>query len=320
MRQDTDFEDTNYSEIIYRSLLKYRNSIFGFSILLVVLYHWCCDSASLQKFFLPFINGAIGCDIFFFLSAFGLCFSLNKYTIVQFYKRRVLRIYPLFILLNIYCSIVQICNGAKLDLWDWFCNLSGLSYYGLGGSINNWFISSLILLYFLTPGLYKLCLRLGNLAFYIVMILAFSAIYILKPDWPYESFIARIPLYILGILYYNYKGNLANLKVPLLLCLVFFQLSYNAHEYFMMLATFMPVLLLSLIVICNNINNHHVISYIGSKSLEIFFGNIIARGILRMFDFSDIETVLMYIPLNILFSTIMIFLGMMLSRLFNSKI
>lgn len=312
----------NIDVTIYNNIIKHRSPIFGFAIIMIILYHWMADAGSLQKFFLPFNKGYIGCDIFYFLSAFGLCFSLKKHKLSEFYKRRVLRIYPLFFCLTTYTSALAIRQGSNLSCWDWICNLSGLSYFNIGGQFHNWFISSILLMYVILPLLYKICELLGNYSFYITLVSAFLCIMLFKPIWYYDCFIARIPVFVFGILYFQQRGNLLMLKWPLLAHILFIQLAYNTHETFLWTAMFMPILIVFLIVLCESLSErfYSLLSYIGSKSIELFFGNIIARSIIRQLQTTDINGVLLYIPTNLIGGVFFIALGLLFTKLlYHSK-
>ena len=134
---------TLLSDWLYSSIVKNRNAFFGFSIIYILLYH--------SGVWPLFGRGYIGVDIFLFLSAFGLCFSLKKHTLFKFYVRRLNRIYPLFLLSNLLKWGIERCQGIRVGLWDTVCDISGLTFLGIGGTHLLWFIPSLMILYILPP-------------------------------------------------------------------------------------------------------------------------------------------------------------------------
>ena len=134
---------SHLSEYIYGSLIKNREAVFGFSILYILLYH--------SGFTPLFGRGYIGVVLFLFLSAFGCSFSLKKHTLLQFYLRRLNRVYPLFVISNLLKWCIGRYNGERLGVWDSVCDISGLTFWGMGGRHLLWFIPSLILLYIFTP-------------------------------------------------------------------------------------------------------------------------------------------------------------------------
>lgn len=87
---------------IFTDITKYRSSLMGIAMLSVFLFHsmgdWMptmiCNIAA---------NGAIGVDVFLFLSSIGLTYSITKNpSVTAFYKRRVLRIMPTYVLSSVY--------------------------------------------------------------------------------------------------------------------------------------------------------------------------------------------------------------------------
>ena len=81
---------------ISNSIEHYRNELMGIAIISIIVYH-CVGHINFPAF--PLNYGFIGVDIFMFLSGYGLCFAIKKWKIKDFYLRRLLRVYPLFLLL-----------------------------------------------------------------------------------------------------------------------------------------------------------------------------------------------------------------------------
>lgn len=103
----------------------YRSSIMGFAMLLVVLYHAFCIS----RFFIPFMYGYIGGDIFFLLTGMGLSRSYSKHRWSVFIKNRISRIFPLFFLYATLKSIYYWAIGQDVTFIDYLCNITTLSYF-----------------------------------------------------------------------------------------------------------------------------------------------------------------------------------------------
>ena len=135
--------DNSISNYIFDCIKKYRNAFYGFSILYIILYHMGVSPI--------FGRGFIGVDVFLFFSAFGCCFSLQKHSLATFYIRRLNRIYPLFVISNLLKQLIERYNGLELEAWDSFCDITGLTYFGVGGIHKLWFIPSLMILYIITP-------------------------------------------------------------------------------------------------------------------------------------------------------------------------
>lgn len=125
----------------------------GLAILIIILSHLVVVDPSLPfvKIFTP---GFIGVDIFLFFSGYSLGFSYIKRTSKDFYVKRIKRIVPMFLLFATLSSLVHIAKGDQLTILDWFCNLSTLSYYGIGGFAIDWYLSSIFLFYLAYPLLF----------------------------------------------------------------------------------------------------------------------------------------------------------------------
>lgn len=95
----------------------------------------------------------IGNNIFFIMSGFlfgiqGKAFN----SMVQWYKKRVKRIYVPYEMMIIVLFLVHIVLGIQLNARQWgkqFLGLQGWS--GVAGATHTWFITSLLICYLLTP-------------------------------------------------------------------------------------------------------------------------------------------------------------------------
>lgn len=130
----------------------------GIAILMILLYHQP-DSGIIKGIY--FYPGFTGVDIFLFFSGFGLCYSLNKNSLGEFYKRRFSRILPLYMLLGL---IAGLMHYQEYTIWDYICNMTSLSYWGLGGNEFDWYLSSLIIFYLAFPILYWVISKSPNRA------------------------------------------------------------------------------------------------------------------------------------------------------------
>ena len=134
--------------------LKNKQISGGIAMTLVLLYHmFVMDSTiSLLKIFFA---GYLGVDIFFILSGYGLCYSLNNNSISSFYKRRFKKILPLYWLMSLSVLAFYSFSGKDITFRDCICNLFSLNYYKVGGFVYEWYLSALIIFYVLFPLLYR---------------------------------------------------------------------------------------------------------------------------------------------------------------------
>jgi peptidoglycan/LPS O-acetylase OafA/YrhL len=142
-------------KIIERANLisKYRDSIMGFAILWVAFFHSGIDfgKTGFLSYFLSFIKytGYLGVDIFFFVSGFGLMVGRckKKYSIYSFYKRRFLRIMPMF---WFFLSLSIVLFGMTRNLSSTLIEYTGISFLLLH-DFNQWFINAIIFCYLIFP-------------------------------------------------------------------------------------------------------------------------------------------------------------------------
>lgn len=272
------------------SLLKNRTTSMGLAMIFVVLYHlFCADkSITVWKLFYP---GYMGVDIFLLLSSYGLCFSINKNSVVNFWKRRYVRILPVFFLMSIFITLINLWSGENVSSWDWFCNMTTLSYYtNLGGQFIDWYLSSLIVLYLLFPLIYKFILHLSDkqtvlvISCSIFFVLAFSTF--IDIDWKYECSIGRLPIFLSGIACFKnktiFEKQISSVFLFCFLLSLFLYMYGYIHTYmvFYMLA---PVFLYLTSMFVNVINTKFsrilkFINLIGTNSLEIYAANVVAMA------------------------------------------
>jgi peptidoglycan/LPS O-acetylase OafA/YrhL len=127
-----------------------RTAIMGLAMLSVMLFHQYFTSVIPFNIFHNF--GYWGVDVFLFLSGMGLVQSLKKNTLQEYYKRRYRRIIPsclfcgttkylVFIFLG--SSVAILKDGLKMGWWSL-------------ASFDLWFIPTIIILYIISPLLYRL--------------------------------------------------------------------------------------------------------------------------------------------------------------------
>lgn len=134
-------------------------------------------------FFTPFISqGAIAMDLFFMLSGYALFVGyyakeLDAKSILTFYKRRLVSIYPLYALVMVAFWLIPsyrsplrsvlISLPVELSLMQsWFSGMFGFSHNG-----GTWFLSCLVFCYAVFPGLLAVAKRVSRDSRYILLLL-----------------------------------------------------------------------------------------------------------------------------------------------------
>lgn len=261
-----------------------RSVIYGVAALLVVLYH--AGGAIHMGFLKLFSYGFIGVDIFLFIGAYCLCYSIQRHTLKQFYLNRFLRIYPLWFVLNIIIvPIVGVMWGVKIE---WF-SLVKIVYsipvvlpLWTGRGACDWFTASLLQFYLLFPILYKWFARYNNVLLYMVTIL--FSIFLLEnwsftSHWQMACFVSRFPVFVSGIILFNLIQKKHSCIPLVALSLIGF--SYACYRGYVYLQTAMicPVLVVLMAYFFDMVKRCRVVKLmcypiekIGNRSLETYYG------------------------------------------------
>ena len=144
-----------------KDLIKYRSVWMGMAIIWVVFYHIGIAVSN------PIIRaikdvGYGGVDIFVFCTGLGCYYSLEKNSdTVDFYIRRIKRIYPTYwIFLPIWFAYKAWIGEFKPAYF--VGNILGFQTYTGNWNEVNWYISAIVLYYFICPLFYALVKRFGN--------------------------------------------------------------------------------------------------------------------------------------------------------------
>ena len=217
-----------------------RSILMGISTIMIVFFH--CFSLKFYQFIpnefiaklFSFIrlNSNIGVDIFLFLSAVGLYFSLSKdYNIKSFYKKRIVRIIPAFLIVAIIYYIFL--NVGILSLLS---NTTLISFY-LNGVRDFWFFALIIPLYLVYPFLYKNINKYGIKSLLIELLIVIGLTFLIMYAFPsvyknIEIALTRIPVFLIGVYFgkcINNKQEINSLYIvlSLILFLIFNYLLFN---------------------------------------------------------------------------------------------
>ena len=156
MLSDLNLEVKKVEKYDYISL--YRNSLMGIAILWIVFYHSNFNFGEVKNLslFCSFIKsiGYLGVDVFFFISGFGLMTSWykKKHSILYFYKRRFLRIMPIYwFFLTIYLFSITLFGTSVTSLGTILIYYTGFSFFISRTEYIHWFISAILLCYLIFP-------------------------------------------------------------------------------------------------------------------------------------------------------------------------
>lgn len=255
-----------------------RFYFMGIAIIAIILHHLCyrLDVAwHLDTFpFTPFIHGNIGVDLFFFASAYGCCASWEHHSWLQYYGNRLRRIYPQYILFLIIVLLyfypgASLLHNAKVIA---LC-LTGLAPFNFLHTRIEWFIPSLLLVYFVLPIL-KWVLSVKDRWQVIIMVLVSILSWaLLRTDFLYWTFQCRVPVIFCGVFaYLNRERKGYCIKMFSVMLLV----ALCTREETMIHSMIIPLLMVSLsFVNLRDVPAKRAFSWLGKHSLEIFFAQTI---------------------------------------------
>lgn len=261
----------------------HRAFIMGACIVVIMLFH--NDFRVFGSYAWPVrCYGHWGVDVFLFISGFGLYHSLNRAHgagLVQFYKRRLVRIMPAAVLAG--CVLYACGVAGKLGLFG----------------LNLWYMRTLLLLYLLAPLTYHLfSVRSPILVLLGHFVLGMAGVLISVPLLSGASFecqstvswtFARLPVFAVGMYVARMDFRLRQIFSPgyvLFACLCLFAalyfhdlryetqaLSNYLHLFpYMLVAIAMPLLLgvLVFIIPANPGVVAHMAAWAGACSLELY--------------------------------------------------
>lgn len=183
-------------------LSKYRTQLMGFSILIIVFYHFfgIGGTSFIDVFFRKlFSQGYVGVDFFMFTSGLGLTYSISKTeNLKEYYIKRWVRIFPFFTFITLIECFVICGESFGLSL----LRSTTIGYY-VGVPYIDWFVPALVGLYIVFPLLYfkvvkpkRYIIAFSLMMFFVILSLYASIVEVL--DWKHYALLYRIPIFILG--------------------------------------------------------------------------------------------------------------------------
>lgn len=300
----------------------------GLSIIYVVVYHLYGFQEAKENLRL-FQYGYMGVDVFMFLSGYGLCYSYSKNSILTFYRRRLVRIYPLWVVKAVMVMLLGLALARTCTLWDAFCNLTALYYLGLGGTIHDWYIPAILIIYFLFPLLFhkvRICKTKVLLLLVCINMLIFAILHLFSFNWFYDCFIARIPMVFMGIATYHRRDDKYFLVIAMALQTLFLipSVLYGVSSIYRTMC-WAPMLMLIMVAVAQLIKTlqwlHSIINKVGNHTLEIYlahsFNFILIPEISKIYPLNVLMLFLVYFIITMVMSLLFIWIEKLYKRLRN---
>lgn len=266
------------------NLLKGRNRLFLMSVavLWVTAFHYAMYGNLLRVDIINLIlgKGYLGVDVFFFLSAYGLCYSFQDHSISDFYIRRIKRLYPQYL---VFLVVLLLAFSSNFSLpWYKVALFQGTGLMSFTQNDIEWYVPALIVLYLCFPLLYKLTDKIYKAGELASCALIF-AIALLVPFTSHHMFYLFPPRFIIifvGIMTYMAvrDRNERYLHVIYAFCAILgiFYLGEEKINVSLSGSLFIPILLYLLGQLPVNIKESKVLDFIGANTLEIYLAQNLA--------------------------------------------
>ena len=188
----------------WKTVMKYRNFLFGFAAVWIVFFHIRAMVGTPRTGFLRELLslGNIGVDIFMFLSAVGLSYSIEKNSLKEFYKNRFLRLWVPFILICVpYYMWRDSATGITLERIHCFILDTTAINFWIKAKVPFWYVSLATAMYLFYPLMYKIYRKDKRNLFVVgILCVALEIFLVEKGIYTYsEKALSRIPIVLTGI-------------------------------------------------------------------------------------------------------------------------
>lgn len=171
-----------------------------------------CHFAQVYGYTIAFLLN-VGVQIFFLTSGF-LYGKIEVMQPLEFYKKRLLRVYVPYILVVAVVLLIQGLVGAWQfnfrDVLIYACNLQGFVSTSVDGLNHLWFLSVLMICYLLVPWLQRLLNYKPWLLVGVVIVVSLVEFFFIQKMYP---ICAWIVLFIAGMVYGKYESPKVSLSV-----------------------------------------------------------------------------------------------------------
>lgn len=277
----------------YTDISKYRSELMGWAIVWIMMLHFRFIHIKPLGFVAQY--GFAGVEIFMLVSGFGLYYSLDKNNnIGQYFKRRILRIFPVYYIIGGFASIVLFHD----DIFTYLFRCSTIGFW-IGGPFWEWYVPSIVALYMVAPLLKKVIEnnRMSFIALMCILIIVASyyvvANEIVGAKDPHFFLLYRIPAFIFGMICAYWIKNETSVRYYYILLLIgipCFLLLFPFHHViynfkYLSILFLLPVFTIIFITLSKYLKIINlVLSTIGKASLEIYliqaiFFNAIISGL-----------------------------------------
>ncbi len=298
------------TKMLHFSDAYHRPYFMGISIIIIFLMHiWsftkAADGVDLNIISNFFMHGDFGVDVFFFLSTYGLSYSINKNSLRSFFFNRFERIVPVYIVFLILCIALFITTDLSKGALYFLASLSGYACIKDCVYQVEWYTPSLILIYVLFPAINFISKRIANLHILVIsllLIILHTLLYYINIG-VCNMLAYRIPIIILGCVIYYVERKHNNTDVQLISLLGLFGIFMFAGNIYRVTLAIPAVLYL--VGKADKLPLHKYISTLGKWSFEVYLAQVIATKYFIPYYEGSIKTQLLYLfVITIFFSLV----------------
>ena len=271
---------------------EYRDPIMGLAILIIVVFHFHPEANYLH---LIDRYGWAGVDMFIFVSAIGLCYSLSyKPQLLNFFKRRIVRIIPtwwLFLTGIVVVSLIAHKShpGTIVEL---LCYYTGIGWW-LNGLFDapmfvyyyEWYVPTQLGLYLIFPLLFYIPRKYLPLVWTFILMCVELMLRKEVLVSIYFSY-SRLLTFLTGILFFKFFIEEIPEKVKsrgyghyVALCMLVIAILLRVSGLIKLMVFFSLIMPFTFYILASvlkavKINGYPVLSYIGTISLEIYLVHV----------------------------------------------
>ena len=317
-------------------LSDYRTELMGIAALMVILCHSLMPPSidyrsDFLKWFL--IQGNRGVDIFFFVSGFGLCFSLSKHfrkenktgfysQFWDWYTRRFSRILPAYLILGAIFFVFEGIHNNTLTLPYIIGNLSTIQYWSTGKGI--WYIAALLPLYIIAPFYFLLIKNTNKFLISSIAIILYLLLGVYFANWEgyktfkvVEKFVSFIiGFYLADLIESRKKINIISAFAIITAIFILIKLIFPKGTYYEWLFIY-PIMVLSIYLFQIPII-YNASKWCGEKSLESYLSNCVLISLMTFVSLEWMPSWLLYG--NYFRYGIIIVLGLLLAGITNNAV
>lgn len=277
--------------------MSYRREVFGILAVWIVFYHvYMFNGIPLDNIVytvsaLCIGKGRCAVDLFLFLSAIGLNYSMSKNDTKTFYINRLKKIIPCYLICVIPYFIWYDFIYNQDGVVQFLLNISTVNYWIAGNDFPLWFVAFILAAYLVYPLIDKADTKTKHISTIVILVLFVALEWFLylsgNPMFEkYELSLSRIPIFLLGILMVNRIKKNPEIKIPKMCFIVLLAVAaycFSMQTEHLILRRYSEgILCICLMIIYAFIRNFNVLKILGSAfgfcgaiSLEIYMVHVL---------------------------------------------